>query len=239
MKLSIVVPLYNEEHRFKEFFPTLYDYVKDTFNDFEFVCVNDGSRDKTKHVVRKFKKKNKNLRLINVLQNKGKGHALKVGVLKSKGDFIFFTDVDLSADIEALPELIKYLEKKADIVITSRRLKSSNLVKRQHSIRETMGKFYTRITNGLLGLSYVDMTCGLKGGHKKHMHTLFSKMHIKRWSFDPEMLFIAKKHNMRVAEHPISWVNNDQSKVNILVDAIRSFRELLEIRLHDLRGHYG
>lgn len=239
MKISIVIPLFNEEKRFNTYFPELYNYIKSLFkkNDFEFICVNDGSRDKTKQIVNAFQKNHPGIRLFNVAKNKGKGNALKIGVSKALGDHIFFTDIDLSADIKMLPKLISSLSK-ADIVIASRRLKKSNLVIRQNVLRETMGRYYTMLTNKILGLSYADMTCGLKGGHNKKMKTLFSKMKVQRWSFDPEMLYLAKKHNLKVKEQAISWINNDQSKVNLLVDAWRSFKELLQIRINDLRGLY-
>jgi hypothetical protein len=101
-----------------------------------------------------------------------------------------------------------------------------------------MGKVYTKLTKKFLGLPFADMTCGLKGGNKKAMKTVFSKMRVNRWSFDPEMLFIAKKHGMRVKEYPVSWKNNAQSKVNVVLDAYRSFTEILQIRLNDVLGYY-
>lgn len=152
---------------------------------------------------------------------------------------IFFTDIDLSADITTLSKFIPALSRNADIVMASRLLKKSNVEKRQGLIRQTMGKVYTRMTKLLLGLPYVDMTCGLKGGNSKFMKLIFSKMRVNRWSFDPEMLFLAKKHGLRVKEFPVKWSNNDQSKVNVALDALRSFSEVLMIRINDILGYYG
>jgi len=240
MNLSIVVPLYNEENRFSEFFPQLHGFIAQMsdIKKFEILCVNDGSKDRTKKIVEKHRKNYSGLRLINVYKNKGKGHALRTGVREAQGDIIIFTDIDLSADISTIPKLISYIEKGADFVISSRLLKRSRVAKRQNIVRESMGKVYTQFTKRFLGLPYVDMTCGLKGGKRASMKKVFSKMRINRWSFDPEMLFIAKKYSMKVKEHPVVWKNNDQSKVNVIVDAVRSFKELLDIRLNDVLGRY-
>lgn len=241
MNFSIIIPLYNEEIRFQQFFPMLLIHLETILKkgSYEIICVNDGSKDRTKRIVERYKKELPYLRLINVQKNKGKGNALRTGVKAATGSMIFFTDIDLSADINTLSKFVTALSKNADIVIASRLLKKSNVEKRQGIIRQSMGKVYTRMTKVFLGLPYVDMTCGLKGGNSKPMKAIFSKMRVNRWSFDPEMLFLAKKHGFRVKEFPVKWVNNEQSKVNVLVDALRSFSEVLMIRINDILGYYG
>src|SRR3989344_4692500 len=101
MILSVVIPLYNEEHRFQRYFPELYKHISSLYSqsEFEFVCINDGSQDKTKTIIEKYRKEYSGIRHFNVYKNKGKGYALRLGVRQARGDMIFFTDIDLSADI--------------------------------------------------------------------------------------------------------------------------------------------
>ena len=240
MKISIVIPLFNEEKRFRVFFPKLYNFAQRAFKpgQFEFICVNDGSKDKTKTIVNKFKKTYPEIQLFNLKHNKGKGCALRYGVKQAQAELIFFTDIDLSADIAMILNLVEHIEKDAEIAIASRRLPKSNIALHQNFMRESLGKAYTQISKKLLGLPYVDITCGLKGGKNKAMKKIFSRMQIDRWSFDSELLFIARKHGMKVTEQPVTWINNNQSKVNLLLDSYRSLKEILQIRLNDVRGKY-
>jgi len=235
MFISVIIPIYNEENRLPIYLPILAQTVLEYFdcNSFEILFVNDGSRDKTLDIIKKFINNNSAFRIVSYEINKGKGFAIKKGVESAKGNYIFFSDLDMSVDWKVFPEAFSQMVSGVDIVVTSRRLPKSIVVVPQKWYRIFFGWLYVFIANTILGTSYSDITCGFKGFTHKSAIVLFDNLVSERWSFDAEILYKAKKMKLRVKELPIVWKNDFNSKVSLSKDVLRSFIELVRIRLFD------
>lgn len=237
IKLSVVVPCYNEEKRFKPGFGHFYNFLKRVNYNWELILVNDGSKDRTLNLMREQSKKYKNVKIISYLGNKGKGFAISKGIIASSGEIILFSDLDHSVDISTINSFFSYF-KNADVVIGSRRLKNSKLLKRQKPLREFLGKGFTLLVKILIDRQIKDATCGFKAFRKEAAIKLFNKISIYNWAFDAEILFLCKKYKMNVAQAPVVWSDAKGSKVSISKDIISSLYGLLQIRLNDINNKY-
>lgn len=233
--LSVVVPVYNESKRIANI-PKIAKYLlKQQFTS-ELIIVNDGSIDDTSQKIIEYKKRFK-LRLISYKKNRGKGYAVKKGVLASQGGYILLTDIDLSTPLR---EIRKFLFHTAhfDVLIATRKSKHSKLLQRQPLFRELLGKGFTNLSNLSLGLCFSDFTCGFKIFSKKCAKQIFSKVTIDGWGFDTEVLFIAKMKNFSVKEIPVFWRNDPKSKVKFPNDLIQSFLDLIRIKINNHKDRY-
>lgn len=237
MHLSILVPAFNEALRIRPGLEKAIDFLKKQSFSWEIIIVDDGSSDETAAVVAGLSKKEKNVRLISLGRNFGKGHAIRMGVEAAGGDFIIFTDADFSVPIKLLPYFLKKLKKK-DIVYGSRRAEGAEVIKHQNFFRESLGHSFTKFSCLILGLRVSDMTCGFKGFKLRAAKKLFSVQRLNRWAFDAEVLFLAKKYKMKTLETPVIWKNVKGTKVFLLKDIFASFIDLLKIRIYDLLGAY-
>ncbi len=233
MKLSIIIPAYNEEKRIISSLNKIYNYLNKKQIDYEVVIVNDGSRDNTVDVIKKIK--NNKTTIINNKINKGKGHAVKTGMLNAKGDLLLFTDSDLSTPIEELDKLMRYIDN-YDIVIGSRSLQASDVKKKQAFYKVWLGRLGNKAIQLLAVPGIKDTQCGFKL-YKRKCLNIFKKQTINRWGFDFEILFLARKLGYKIKEVPVVWVNAEGSKVKAL-DYPKTFLELLKIRWNDLCGKY-
>lgn len=234
--LSVVIPVYNESERIENL-PKIFEYLISNKFNYEVIVVNDGSRDDTLAKLKTIQK-HFNFRIISYYPNKGKGYAIKKGMLAAKGDYRLFTDVDLSTPIEEFERFLPFLQSH-DIIIATRKKKGAHLKIRQGKIRETLGKAYTLLTKNILHLPLSDFTCGFKVFSKEAAERIFFKSQIKRWGFDPEILFIATKKRLKIKEVSVVWMNNPNSKVRFPQDAINSFSELIRIKIYDFIGRYN
>lgn len=237
IKLTVIIPCYNEENRFKTGFEHFYNYLKNTKFNWEIILVDDGSKDKTLNLMNTAAKKNKNIKIISYSANKGKGLAISKGVLAASGEIILFSDLDHSVDISTVNSFFKYFTN-ADVVIGSRRLKNSKLLKRQKPLREFLGKGFTLLVRILIDWKIKDATCGFKAFKKEAAKKLFRKISIYGWAFDAEILFLCKKYRMKVAQAPVEWTDVKGSKVSVTKDIVSSLCGLLQIRLNDFNNKY-
>lgn len=229
--ISIVVAAYNEENRLIPSLLAIRDYCITKGLDYEIIVVDDGSTDKTRAVAMEQIPQIPNLNVIGYDVNKGKGHALRTGVLASKGDEILLTDADLSTPIEELPKLSDLLHNNVcDIAIGSRALALSQILKKQPWWRQGMGKMFNKIVKTLVVDGFDDTQCGFKLFRGECARTLFREARVNRFAYDVEILALAKKHGYRVREVPIVWINSPQSKVNPVIDSTQMFFDLLKIR---------
>ncbi|MEK7616911.1 MAG: dolichyl-phosphate beta-glucosyltransferase [Patescibacteria group bacterium] len=233
--ISIVIPLYNEERRVSNL-SKIYKYFDRTNLKYEVILINDGSKDKT---LRKLNEISKNFKfnLISYSQNRGKGYAIRVGMIKARGQYRLFTDIDLSTPIEEFNKFLPNL-KEYDIIIGSRKKRGSKLIIRQPKLREKLGKGFTKLSQLCLGLNLTDFTCGYKCFSKEATKKIFSKQRINRWGFDTEILFIGKKKGLSIKEIPVIWKNDPETKVKLPLDIITSFLDLLKIRYASFRKLY-
>jgi len=226
-KLSLIIPLYNEQKRVKKGLTQIKKFLQTQNFSWEIIVIDDGSTDSTSWFVKTFL--DQNTHLIRTAQNFGKGHAIRLGVEVAEGNYINFSDIDLSVPINFTEEILREL-KTADLAVGSRRLSESQVKKHQNKLRESLGHRFTQLSNFILNLDLTDHTCGFKGFKSSVAKRLFSLQKINRWAFDSEILFLAKKLNFKVKEIPVTWRNDSHTKVNLLSDVFSSFISLLSIR---------
>lgn len=234
--LSVIIPLYNEQNRVHDSLVKVYRFLDQQKFSYEVILINDGSRDNTLLKLNKLSKKFK-FQLVSYNKNKGKGVAIKKGMLAAKGRFRLFTDIDLSTPIQEMRKFFPYFSKH-DILIGSRKMKGSNLKKRQSLIRENLGKGFTFLSQLTLNLDTSDFTCGFKCFSKKATMQIFPKQKLHRWGFDSEILFIAKLLGLSIKEIPVVWSNDPKSKVRFPQDILLSLLDLLKIRYYHFKKLY-
>lgn len=225
--LSIVIPCYNEAQRLTSALQICRKFSS-RFPNWEFVFIDDGSTDNTAEMVRKT-----NFKLISYFPNQGKGYALKQGVLIATQPLILLCDVDFSTPLSELSLLYPFIAKGADLVIGSRKMAGANVVKHQAWFREFLGRQFTNLSKLWLGLTVSDVTCGFKLIKTSAAKKLFKQQKIKRWSYDAEILFLAKKMKLTVVDFPVLWKNDEQTKVSLVKDILQSFIDLWLIKYNN------
>jgi dolichyl-phosphate beta-glucosyltransferase len=236
---SAVVPVFNEEHRIAASLAQLADFLRSRFHeDFEIVAVNDGSVDGSGSVLRGLDKHLRVTVLDNGL-NLGKGGAVRRGMLAAEGDPIVFMDADLSTPLTELDRFLPYVAAGSDVVVGTRKHRDAHITRSQNSLRTALGLGYTRLVNGVLGLDFSDYTCGFKLFTREAARSIFTRSVVDRWSFDAEILFLARRFGFKVAEVPVQWADQPQSKVRVVRDMATSFAEVLAIRVNAMKGRYG
>ena len=238
-KISLIIPVYNEEKRIKLTLGKCISYFKNKKIDYEIIIVDDGSTDKTRLIIKDYLSENKNIKLTKQRKNKGKGYSVKEGMLLANGDYLLFSDADLSTPIEEIEKFIKVMKKGYDIVIASRNMKDSIIPIKQPFFRKFLGQVFPFIVNLLILPGYKDTQCGFKLFKKEVAIKIFSKQKINDFGFDVEILFIAKKYGYKIKEIPVIWSNSLVSKVSPLLDSIRMFLDILKIRLNDIKNTYN
>jgi glycosyltransferase involved in cell wall biosynthesis len=235
---SIVVPAYNENERLSVSLPKISDYIRQQHLSAEIIVVNDGSSDDTAEVVRRFMLLNPDVRLVENPGNRGKGYSVRNGMLHARGDIVMFTDADLSSPIYEAAKLFAAIEQGADVAIGSRWLRAELQTERQPWYRQLYGRFFNLGLRIVLGLKYRDTQCGFKAFTRAAAQTIFTRQHVERWGFDPELLFLADKFKLRTVEVPVEWAHDHRSKISPLRDGIRMGVEMLSVRWNDLKGRY-
>lgn len=229
--LSVVVPAFNEERRLP---PTLIDII-DFFDrrsiSYEVIVIDDGSTDSTAEVVRKFERVRSQVRLIQLPKNYGKGHAVRLGVLNSRGNRILFADADGATPIQEFDRLESAVSAGADIAIGSRALTSTDTKVATSIHRRVLGRVFNKCVNLILLPTIADTQCGFKMFTRKTAMFLFRKQRADRFSFDVELLYMAHKANLNIKEVPINWTNVPGSKVNLVRDSLAMFRDVFRFRV--------
>ena len=238
MFLSVIIPAYNEERRILCTLNKIQKYLDINFPDYEIIVVDDGSMDRTIESVNLFSQQNNRINLIKNGVNRGKGYSVKNGFLYAKGDYVLFTDADLSTPIEDIEKLLPYFRDGYDITIGSRALKDSDVQIHQPWYRETMGKIFNFLVRILAVRGFKDTQCGFKCFTKQSALDICKRQNMERFSFDVEMLYIAKRLGYRIKEVPITWLNQPETKVNAIKDSVSMFIDLFRIRVNDARGKY-
>lgn len=240
--LSVVIPVYNEEMRIGPALDKLIDYFSNQSYSREIILVDDGSSDNGISLARQKLENREEYRIVSYGGNRGKGYALKQGIIASRGAFVLFTDADLSTPIEELDQMWRWLEtgpNSYDIVHGSRKMPGAVLERHQPWLRENMGKVFTTLSNILVvGNGITDVTCGFKCYRGVVARQIYSLQSLYDWSFDAEIIFIAKRTGYHIKEVPVHWHDERGTKVRLVRDSLRAFEGLLRIRLNDLKGNY-
>ena len=235
--LSIVLPLFNEEARLPYLFNSIKKFSINTKYDLEFIFVDDGSVDRSLFLVKNFKKENIkiiNIKIINYKNNKGKGYALKQGVLSSNKKWILTIDIDLSVSFEQLNYWIKnkYLKKDNNIFFGSRLLKKSNIIAKKY--RVFTGNIFNILLRLIINdkfLNIKDTQCGFKLYEKSLAKIIFKNIKENGYIHDVEILILIRKKKFRVYELPVDWTHKDGSKINIIKDSIKMLIDLFHLKL--------
>ena len=239
LDLSVVIPAYNEEFRLPKTLECIVGYLRARPYRAEILVVDDGSSDRTMEIVNSSRPKYSGLRLISNAENRGKGFSVRHGMIEAQGEIALFTDADLSTPIEEADKLIAALKNQGyDAAIGSRALDRSLIEVHQSRVREQAGILFNRLVRWIMGIDLSDTQCGFKAFRMDRARVIFEQQRVERFGFDPEILFLAKRHGLRVAEVPVRWSHDAATKVNVAADGIRMFLELLWIRWNALRGRY-
>ena len=244
MKLSIVIPAYNEERNLKKgSLNEVEKYLEQKKLDYEVVIVDDGSEDDSREFVKNYISKNTKFKLIENAHG-GKAMAVMTGMEKAKGRIVLFTDMDQATPIDQLDKFIPKFEEGYDIVIGSR-------AGRQGApfFRKLSAWGFSFLQKIILGLPFADTQCGFKAFNRKSIGKIIPKimgewgtLHFKGGAvnagFDVELLYLAKKYGFKIAEVPVEWTYVDTERVQVIKDAAAAIYDMFRIRLNDLRGKY-
>lgn len=232
MYLSIVVPAFNEAPNLEKTINEFNSYLQKQDYSYELIVVNDGSTDKTAHIIESLKKKFPYIILVDNKENHGKGKVVKQGFQKAKGDYCLFIDADNATTIDNLDKVWTEIRKDNDIVIASRSHHDHpDTIQeiKQPLWKRSLGICGNRIIQFLTVRNIWDTQCGFKLFSKNALNTILPRMTIKRWMFDVEMLLIGKKHNLKIGIIPVIWRNSDSSRVGIN-GYLKSLRDIILIR---------
>lgn len=240
-ELSIVIPAYNESSRLAEPLREVIDFVRSSRLNAEIIVVDDGSSDNTAKVAQNLFTEFSDIasNVIRYEPNRGKGFAVKTGLLAAKADIALFSDADLSTPIEEMQKLIEPIKAgEFDATFGSRALDRSLIGTHQPWRREQGGKVMNLIIRKMSGLRFSDTQCGFKVFNMLKFRPLLDVMTVDRFGFDVEFLFVANYHGLRLAEIPVRWNDVEGSKVSIFRDTRRMIGELVQIRRNARQGKY-
>ena len=237
IKLSIIVPSYNEELRLPASLDRIAAYVAGSSRSTEVLVVDDGSKDKTAEVATSYSGRNLNLRVLKNGENRGKGYSVRHGMLEARGEVVLFSDADLSAPIEEAEKLLAAMGQ-YDVAIGSRAMDRSLIKVHESLFREFAGIVFNKIVRLVLRLPFVDTQCGFKAFRRERCGIIFRQQRIERFGFDPELLYLARHHGLKSVEIPVRWSHSPATKINMMRDSIQMFVDVFTIRWNALRGRY-
>ncbi|ACL03494.1 glycosyl transferase family 2 [Desulfatibacillum aliphaticivorans] len=233
VKLSIVIPAYNEEDRIVRTLEKTVDYLSAQDYSSEVVVVSDGSKDNTVAVARGYSKEGgPEIRVLEYFPNRGKGCAVQYGMLRAKGERVLFMDADYAVPIEEIVKPMAVLDKGFDVAIASRAMTGAVVKETQNLPRAISAKVYKIIQRLVLGISHPDTQCGFKMFTQKAARDLFSRQKLHSVIFDPEILWLARQRGYKVGEFPVVWSHVEDSRIvyDSLAKSLFVFQELFRIR---------
>jgi dolichyl-phosphate beta-glucosyltransferase len=235
IRLSIVIPAYNEAGRLPGTLDRLHDYLSTQSFAWEIIIAVNGSTDGTEEVVDRIAQRMPGLRALR-LAERGKGAACRAGALESSGEVVFLCDADLSMPPETLERFLGAMER-SDIVIGSREAPGARRFSEPRH-RHVMGRVFNHLVQILVVQGITDTQCGFKAFSKRAGHHLFAQQTVKGWGFDVELLFLARKFGYGVQELPIEWYFDADSRVRPGTDTLNMFAEVCMIRIRSALGRY-
>jgi len=233
--LGIIIPAFNEDMRLLPTLTRLAEYYGSQAYTWAVWVVDDGSLDQTGHLVEEFAANHPCFKLISYSPNRGKGFAVRKGMLEVEAEMLLFCDADLATPQEETEKLLKSINSGFDLAIGSRPLKQSHLDIRQPWYRELLGRSFNGLVQVLAVKGIHDTQCGFKLFTKSAARDVFSRCEIDRYSFDIEALMIARDLNLKIDEVPIHWAHQEGSKVSIVRDGAKMIRDLIMLRVRGKR----
>jgi dolichyl-phosphate beta-glucosyltransferase len=230
--LSVVIPAFNEAVRLPRTLDRVGEFLRAAGHGHEILVVDDGSRDGTADKARAA-----GATVLRNDRNRGKGHAVRRGMLEARGQRRLMTDADLSTPIEELPRLLEKLAEGYDVAIGSRAVAGARIEIHQPWFRENMGRLYNLFVRALALPGLRDTQCGFKLWTAEATRAAFADARLDGFSFDVEALYLARKRGYRIAEVPVTWRNDAATRVS-LGGGSAAFPDLLRIRLNEWMGRY-
>lgn len=228
--ISVVIPAYNEATRIASTLQKIHEYLRSSCPGFEILVVNDGSADSTAELAGRFCETMPELKILGYKINRGKGFAVRTGVLAARGELVLLTDADLSTPIDELPLLLASIRKGAPIAIASRHLAQSKIIVRQPLHRRYLGRAFNLLIN-LLGIrGFRDTQCGFKLFRAAEARQIFSRLKTPGFAFDVEALILARRFGFRVDEIPVRWANSSASRLRPIQDSLSMLLEILRMK---------
>ncbi len=226
--LSLIIPAYNEEQRIKSSLDYALEFFATKSLSYEIIVVDDGSSDSTVEIANSFA--SDIIKVIRQPHNMGKGAAVTRGMLEAKGEIRVFSDADFSTPVKEIDKVITAMSIGTEVFIGSRALDYSMIKKHQPAYREFMGKTFNKLVQLFLISGIKDTQCGFKGFTAKAAQDIFSKMKIKGFGFDLEIIYLADKLGFAISEVPVEWYNDDRSTVNPIKDSITMFFDIFKVK---------
>jgi glycosyltransferase involved in cell wall biosynthesis len=234
--LSVIIPAHNEENRLPATLEQIFAFLAKQPFTFEVLVVENGSSDQTLEIAQRFAEQHPGMRVIQ--SAKGKGAAVKHGMLAASGEYRFMCDADLSMPVDEIAKFIPPTINNFDIAIASREAKGA-VRYNEPSYRHIGGRVINFLIQLLILPGLNDTQCGFKCFSAKVVEDIFNLQTLNGWSFDIELLYIARRRNYRVREIPIHWVHHPETKVSAVRDAIRMVQDIFRIHANARRGMYG
>ncbi len=241
-EISIVIPAFEEATRVGESIKQILSFIRGSSMRAELILVDDGSKDRTAAVAEAAFETAGEIpaKVVRYEENRGKGFAVKTGLLAASANIALFSDADLSTPIEELPKLVDPIRRgEFDVTFGSRALDRTLIGTHQPWRREQGGKVMNLVIRTMSGLRFADTQCGFKAFNMAKFRPLLDVMTVDRFGFDVEFLFVAKYHELRLKEIPVRWNNVEGSKVSVVRDTGRMFSELAQIRRNARNGVYN
>ncbi len=229
---SLIIPCFNEEKNLPELFAS-FDTIltKPPVPDLEVIFVDDGSCDATPALLQEYASRCAgSVRVISYSDNRGKGYAVRTGMLAARGAYKLFLDADLAVSFDQVAKLLPYMERREQVIVGCRVLPGAVVEISQGLMRRVLGRVYTLLARVCTGVTVNDFTCGFKCFSAEAAQVVFSRAKIDRWSYDAEILYLAKRARFSIIEMPVRWRNGTQTQVRLGRDVVQSLVDLLRIR---------
>ncbi|UYN90567.1 MAG: glycosyltransferase family 2 protein [Anaerolineales bacterium] len=235
--LSLIIPAYNEEQRLPASLGSVFEFVSQQDFTWEVVVVENGSSDSTLRIAREFADKHPGFHVLQA-NGRGKGLAVRQGMLFAQGEWRMMLDADLSMPVNEIPRFIPPAIQNSEVIIASREAPGA-VRYNEPEVRHIGGRVINAMIRLLALPGLHDTQCGFKCFSARAVQELFTHQTIDGWSFDVEILYLARKRGYKITELPIPWYYSDQSHVRPVADTLAMLADILRIRSNDLLGHYA
>lgn len=239
IELSIIIPIYNSQKIIGESLSTISDWIRKQNINIELIAVDDGSTDQTRQIINEFASKIDNYEIISYEKNKGKGYAVKKGLKVAKGEYILFTDADLSYGLDIIARMYEHIKNHSDIDLLygSRHHEESDYG--EYGIIRKIGRlFFSTYTRWVTSLDVFDTQCGIKIMTKKLADMVKDKITIDGFAFDIELFTIARANKLKYSEFPVVLENHDEGSIRIFRDTSKMIVDIFKIRINHKKGLY-